>query len=1383
MRRLVVVLLLALLVAVPAGLVAQVLPGQGGAGAALTLPETLCTNEVGVGLTAQGVLLCGPITPTLLPNLVPANVDVSAAGQVTATHLASPLPVTEGGTGLTIGTAGGLPYYISDTVMGSSGLLPQNAPILGGGLTGPPVPGTRSGTSLEFATIVGTKTVGKQLAFDPLGNVIATATDIGGGPSPGPPLPPGTAGGLPYYVTPTTLASSAVLPQNAPVFGGGPGAAPVTGTRSGTSLEVATIVGAKTSGKQLTFDTLGNVIASASDVGSSGGAVLSVFGRGGNVVGQAGDYTAAQVTNAADRTAANVFPHPTGQTMARLVLLGTTSGTLTIRAPVAAGSALVTLPAGTTDFSSTGGPGQVVHQTSAGGALTVAQVPFSALSGAATAAQVPLLQQMSGVLTTSQGGLDWTDTTVTGTTHRLATALGSLTAGKQVTYDASGNLVASATSVGGADFATITGTAAPSQLPPLQNLTGGPLTIAQGGLGWTDTTFSGTTHVLATVSGTLTPNACVQSNAQGNFVTTGTPCGSGSGSVSTVFGRTGVVVAQAGDYSAGQVSNAADLTVANVFTHSAGQSMRQLVLTGSISGSVTLKAPAVASSTTVILPAGTTDFSLTGGANQVVQQSTSGGAFTVGTLSASNLSNGVVGTGPVLLQNNTQIPALGNLTQNGFVRTSGGIGTLLVDTSVYLTANQTITLTGDAAGSGTTSIPVTVSRLNGVPFAGVVGHLVSFASSNTPADSGLVTAQVLTAAAPFTTGHLIQAAGSTRATVDSGIVATTVCLSTAVCTGYQATLTWGAGLAAVGQTVSVASTESDFLVNGGTTPLVAGAGQGGKMQVLSTGELQYTDGGTPPVLRSGYLVTPQGTSGVLQVADGLRGLTAFAGTQCTTPSTDVMTGLTVTGVAQCRTPTATIAAHVLTDRLDATAPNSVSLASFASGVLVSTVSGGVATLSSVPLPSGSLVGTTQPQTLTQTAVTPRTCPLLNTTTSLLYDLSACDVLTVADLQQAATIPNPAGSATVAQWARMEICSSVPQPLTWGTQWSGGDLALRSETRGGGQCELLLFQYQAATSKLILVADVGFWGKVCLTALSPGFYTNASLTIDSRGCPSNISTGSGSGGGAVGAQGDVQLAGPGASATVDTGVLRHDTLTHITSTQALQAGSGASLLTLRDAGGQTYTHVTATLTAARTELKPDVSGTTMVALSGVGLARGSPAAGWTASELSGDCATSGSNVLLCTRLNGGLFSGTSGNLVSFGAGNIPADSGVAGAQVVTLAGTQTLSNKRAVPRVLPLTSSATFTCNVTTADICKMQLTAATGTFTIDQPAGTPNDGDKLEFWFLCTNSQTFAWHAIFQDSPAVALPTTCPAGTTRWAKAGVEYSTDLAKFQLIAVNF
>src|SRR4030095_13261571 len=90
---------------------AQVIPpGNTGAGTAPTLPETLCVNTVGVGLTAAGVLQCAPVTPAMTTGLVPSGQDVSSTGQVISTHLAGPLPLTQGGLGLTSGPSGGLAF-------------------------------------------------------------------------------------------------------------------------------------------------------------------------------------------------------------------------------------------------------------------------------------------------------------------------------------------------------------------------------------------------------------------------------------------------------------------------------------------------------------------------------------------------------------------------------------------------------------------------------------------------------------------------------------------------------------------------------------------------------------------------------------------------------------------------------------------------------------------------------------------------------------------------------------------------------------------------------------------------------------------------------------------------------------------------------------------------------------------------------------------------------------------------------------------------------------------------------------------------------------------------------------------------------------------------
>jgi hypothetical protein len=82
----------------------------------------------------------------------------------------------------------------------------------------------------------------------------------------------------------------------------------------------------------------------------------------------------------------------------------------------------------------------------------------------------------------------------------------------------------------------------------------------------------------------------------------------------------------------------------------------------------------------------------------------------------------------------------------------------------------------------------------------------------------------------------------------------------------------------------------------------------------------------------------------------------------------------------------------------------------------------------------------------------------------------------------------------------------------------------------------------------------------------------------------------------------------------------------------------------------------------------------------------------------------------------------------------------------------------------------------------MQMTGVAGTVTIANPTGTPQDGWKLQLNLMCTNLQTIAWDTKFIASAAIALVTSCPADVTKWVMFGVEYSSDLDKFQLIATT-
>lgn len=95
----------------------------------------------------------------------------------------------------------------------------------------------------------------------------------------------------------------------------------------------------------------------------------------GGFLGLKGGYTAGQA----------------GVATGKLILNGTTSGSLTVTAPDAAGTnSSIKFPAGVVDFSATGGTAQVVKQVSAGAPFTVARLACADLSNAAPGCSYPL---------------------------------------------------------------------------------------------------------------------------------------------------------------------------------------------------------------------------------------------------------------------------------------------------------------------------------------------------------------------------------------------------------------------------------------------------------------------------------------------------------------------------------------------------------------------------------------------------------------------------------------------------------------------------------------------------------------------------------------------------------------------------------------------------------------------------------------------------------------------------------------------------------------------------------------------------------------------------------------------------------------------------------
>src|SRR4029077_18873992 len=634
-----------------------------------------------IGTRSGTTLAVATVTGSLTPqkqlafdangNIIASGFDVGGSGT-----FPMPLPVPQGGTGLVSGTAGGMLYFPTPTTMASTGTLALDAPLFGGGPGQAPLTGARSGNTLVVATVTGSLTPQKQLAFDASGNVVASIVDIGSSglalplpvPQGGTGVSSGTAGGILYFATDTTLVPTPVLPLDAPLFGGGAGQPPVSGTRSGTTLEVATVTGTHTPQKQLAFDANGNIVASLIDIGGSSLPVPLPVPQGGTglVSGNAGGflYFSAATTLASTPTfglGAPLFGGGAGQPPVTGTRSGNTLEVVTSTGPHTPQKQL------TFDVD-----GNIVAST-------------TDIGGAALTIPVPVPQGGTGLTAGTAGGLLYFATSTTlvaspvftlqaplvgggpgqppltgtrsGTTIAFATVTGALTPQKQLAFDASGNVVASALDIGSSGLTLPVpvpqgGTGLASGIPGgvlyftsavTMGATGAlaqdaPLFGGGPGQGLVVGARSGTTLEVATVTGAHTPQKQLTFDANGNITASPADIGGGGGGCTSVFGRTGVVTSQVGDYSAAQVTNAADVTQANVFAHPSGQTMPVLTLTGALSGSLALRAAPTGGTSLLVFPAGSTDLSATGGASQVLRQSTAGGPLTVGQLALSDLS-------------------------------------------------------------------------------------------------------------------------------------------------------------------------------------------------------------------------------------------------------------------------------------------------------------------------------------------------------------------------------------------------------------------------------------------------------------------------------------------------------------------------------------------------------------------------------------------------------------------------------------------------------------------------------------------------------------------------------------------------------------------------
>lgn len=316
----------------------------------------------------------------------------------------------------------------------------------------------------------------------------------------------------------------------------------------------------------------------------------------------------------------------------------------------------------------------------------------------------------------------------------------------------------------------------------------GTLATANGGTGQTSYTngqlLIGNTGTGSLSKATLTAgtNVTVTNSAGGITISsTGLASGCGTG------GSLGNVLTDNG--SGGCTSNT-DITFTSgtialgINTSEAGA----VKLFGATSGNLTLKSAAVAGASTVLtFPGGTTDFSATGGTNQLVKQASAGGAFTVGTIACAGLSDGATGcsttVGTAATQNTgtsgATIPLLnadntwsGTQTFNG---TSGKLALKLLNGAEPATISATV-------ATGTINYDICTQSIIYYTSNASANWTVNFrCSSGTTLNTAMATGDVVTVTFLVTQGGT--AFYNNVVTVDSG----------ANTPKYQGGTAWSAG--------------------------------------------------------------------------------------------------------------------------------------------------------------------------------------------------------------------------------------------------------------------------------------------------------------------------------------------------------------------------------------------------------------------------------------------------------------------------------------------------------------------------------------------------------------------------------------------------------------
>jgi len=124
---------------------------------------------------------------------------------------------------------------------------------------------------------------------------------------------------------------------------------------------------------------------------------------------------------------------------------------------------------------------------------------------------------------------------------------------------------------------------------------------------------------------------------------------------------------------------------------------------------------------------------------------------------------------------------------------------------------------------------------------------------------------------------------------------------------------------------------------------------------------------------------------------------------------------------------------------------------------------GLGTAATMAGPSGTIVGTSDTQTLTNKRLTRRVVTLTDAAT-VTPNADTTDMGLLTSLSQDTTLANPSGTPTSGQMLELRVKSSVSRTWTFGSQYRGStDLPLPAASSGANKTDYLLWQWNAEDS--------------------------------------------------------------------------------------------------------------------------------------------------------------------------------------------------------------------------------------------------------------------------------------------------------------------------------